>query len=161
MHKKDVDKILEIYNKKDYSKNFIDYDLKFKRCKTLELSLFTEFDFIKTLINKELKSIDKNYEVSEFITLLKYQTGDFFDKHTDASSYKSAKIHTILSGGYLLNQNYDGGDFIINSTKLNVGIGELFTFGRTEPHEVTKVTNGIRLSIHFAVNSLKKNSSLI
>tara|TARA_Y100000361_G_scaffold44507_1_gene38571 strand:+ start:14864 stop:15343 length:480 start_codon:yes stop_codon:yes gene_type:complete len=157
MHKKDVNKILEIYNKKDYSKNFIDYNLKWKKCKTLSLSSFSEFDFIETLLNEELKSIDENYEVSEFITLLKYQKGDFFDEHIDASSYSSGKSNTILSGGILLNNEYSGGNFIINSKTLNVDIGELFTFGRNEKHQVTKVTDGIRLSLHFAVNSTKIN----
>ena len=62
MHKKNVNKILEIYNKKDYSKNFLNYNLKWKKCKTLSLSSFSEFDFVKTLLNEELKSIDEEID---------------------------------------------------------------------------------------------------
>ena len=47
MRNVDVEHILDIYNKNDYSNDFIDYDLKYKRVKTLSLSSFTEFDFIK------------------------------------------------------------------------------------------------------------------
>jgi len=161
MRNVDVEHILDIYNKKDYSNDFIDYDLKYKRVKTLSLSSFTEFDFIKELINKDVKKIDETYEVSEFITLLKYEKGNFFREHTDKVSYTSTSANTILSAGYLLNDNYNGGNFIINSKKLNVGIGELFTFGRTEPHEVTDITDGVRLSIHFAINTTHQATSLI
>jgi len=162
MRSLDVDHILDIYNKKDYSNHFVDFNLKHKKLKTLTISSFSEFDFVKELINKELKQIDENYEVSEFITLLKYENGDFFNLHIDASSYKATNTTTtILSGGCLLNTDYIGGDFIINKKLLDIKIGELFYFGRTEPHEITKVTNGIRLSLHFAVNTSYKEISLI
>ena len=161
MHNADVKHILDIYNKKDYSNDFIDYNLKHKKVKTLSISSFGEFDFVKKLINEELKQIDENYEVSEFITLLKYEKGDFFNLHIDASSYSSTESNTILSAGCLLNDDYSGGNFIINSKILNVGIGKLFTFGRTEPHEITKITDGVRLSLHFAINTKYKKSTLI
>ena len=161
MHNADVKHILDIYNKKDYSNDFIDYNLKHKKVKTLSISSFGEFDFVKKLINQKLKQIDENYEVSEFITLLKYEKGDFFNLHIDASSYSSTESNTILSAGCLLNDDYSGGNFIINSKILNVGIGKLFTFGRTEPHEITKITDGVRLSLHFAINTKYKKSTLI
>ena len=81
------------------------------------------------------------------ITLLIYKKGDFFGEHYDTSTYGSG----ILSGNYLLNDEYKGGNFILDGKKLEVGVGELFTYGREILHEVTEVTDGVRYSLHFVI----------
>jgi predicted 2-oxoglutarate/Fe(II)-dependent dioxygenase YbiX len=56
-----------------------------------------------------------------------------------------------LSGGILLNDDYDGGEFIIEGTPLDIPIGEVFTFGRDKLHEVKPIKSGVRYSLHFHI----------
>ena len=152
MENSDVKKILNVFFQKDYTEFYQDYDLDWKKNKWLKISDFSEFKFVSELINKDLKKINKFYEVSEFITFLIYNEGDFFGNHIDGPSYSSNKLNTVLTGGYLLNTDYKGGDFILENKKLSVSIGELFVFGRNDWHEVKEVTEGVRYSLHFAIN---------
>ena len=45
------------------------------------------FSWFIDIIKKEVKELNKNYIPTDWITLLLYKKGDFFNKHTDASSY--------------------------------------------------------------------------
>ena len=56
-----------------------------------------------------------------------------------------------LSGGILLNNDYTGGEFIIEGTPLDIPIGEVFTFGRNDLHEVKPIKSGVRYSLHFHI----------
>ena len=76
-------------------------------------------------------------------------------------SYESNNDIAILSGGYLLNEDFEGGEFIINDKKLDTPIGSIFTFGRNEMHEVNPVTKGTRYSLHFVVNKPKPKKTLL
>lgn len=161
MKVEDAQKILEIYKSKDYSDIHTHFDLNWKRNIWVPIYNLSEFNFVKNLINEDLQKVNPNYFVSEVITLLEYNEGDFFGVHQDGTSYQSAKDVSILSGGYLLNDSYEGGDFIIKNKKINVGIGEMFTFSRSAMHEVTEVTKGVRYSIHFVVNKPKNKKSIL
>lgn len=155
MENSDVNKILDLFFQKDYSEFYEHYNLDWKKNKWLKISNFSEFNFVEEIINKDLKKVNKFYEVGDFITFLIYNEGDFFGNHIDGPSYSSNKSNTILTGGYLLNTDFEGGDFIIENKKLSTGIGELFLFGRNDWHEVKEVTSGIRYSLHFAINENK------
>lgn len=152
MELSDVNKILDIYHSNDYSQNFEYYDLHWKKNRWLRISNYEEFDFVKEAINTDIHKINPKYEIGDFITLLVYERGDFFGKHIDGPSYITTKKKTVLTGGYLLNNNYTGGEFIVENKELQVQLGELFVFGREEYHEVKKVISGIRYSLHFAIN---------
>jgi hypothetical protein len=153
----DVIKILEIFNSRDWTSYYKNLNIKgYKKYYKLEIGTIDEFSFVKHLINSDLKKINKNHFVSPFISFLIYDVGRFFKPHTDASSYNDG---TVLSGGYLLNNNYEGGDFIIENKKLNVKLGELFVFGRNDFHEVTEIKSGVRYSLHFAINNKTKTKT--
>ena len=152
MENSDVNKILNIFLKKDCSEFYENYDLDWKKNKWLKISKFPEFNFVRKLINEDLKRINEFYQVGDFITLLIYNKGDFFGSHIDGPSYISTKSKTVMTGGYLLNTGYKGGDFIVEDTTLNTKPGELFLFGRNVWHEVKEVTEGTRYSLHFAIN---------
>jgi predicted 2-oxoglutarate/Fe(II)-dependent dioxygenase YbiX len=81
-----------------------------------------------------------------------YTEGSFFKPHTDASSYDA-----YLSAGYNLNKGFKGGDYIIKGHTIYPDIGELFTFGRDDMHEVTEITKGTRFSVHFAIKNTQKS----
>ena len=158
MERHEINKILDLYHSKDYTEKIIRWRYSDISNSWLSLTKFKEFDFVRDIINKDLQNIDTDYRCSEFeassgvgnqgpITLLIYKKGDFFGEHYDTSTYGSG----ILSGNYLLNDEYKGGNFILDGKKLEVGVGELFTYGREILHEVTEVTDGVRYSLHLVI----------
>jgi len=160
MESYDVSKILETYKTGVFTENTLNFDIKAgyykpKKNKWVSLHSIPEFSFVKNIIEEDLKKIDETYRVGNFVTLLVYERGDFFAEHKDEDKPNNSSI--ILSGGYLLNDDYEGGEFIIEGKELNVKVGELFLFGRDVYHEVKKVKRGIRYSLHFGVISYKNH----
>ena len=130
----------------------------------LHITLNKKFDFVRDIINKDSQNIGYNdYRCAEFIplnkghqgpiTLLKYVKGDFISEHTDENSCIS---EDTLSGNYLLSSrdDFEGGDFIFDGEKLEKEVGELTVYDRDILHEVTKVTSGIRYSIHIFIDKV-------
>jgi predicted 2-oxoglutarate/Fe(II)-dependent dioxygenase YbiX len=97
------------------------------------------FDFVES-------KLESHYTIKEYFRGLKYTEGDFMSLHKDGD-YSQA----YLSGGILLNDDYDGGEFIIEGTPLDIPIGEVFTFGRDKLHEVKPIKSGVRYSLHFHI----------
>ena len=138
---------------KDLEDNWVLQNFPHKKHIKVNINIFENYKWFINLIKKDVKRTNPNLELSEWITLLVYKKGDYFKPHTDASSYDA-----YLSAGYILNKDYEGGDYIIKGNTLNnIEIGELFTFGRDDMHEITEVTNGIRYSIHYALKNPKKS----
>jgi hypothetical protein len=165
MESYDIDKIFEVYHSKDYSEKIIRWRDFLKVPNSLSsswlfLTKFKEFDFVIDIINKDLQNIDNDYRCANFdipkgafegpITFMIYKKGDFITEHRDTSSFGTG----ILSGGYLLNDEYKGGNFILDGKKLEVEVGELFTYGRDVLHEVTEITDGVRYSLHFFIDKV-------
>lgn len=84
--------------------------------------------------------------------LNKYEVGDYMDSHCD-------HIHSIFDGKLkgipilttlgVLNNDFEGGDFVMwGDYKFDLKIGDILAFPSiyTYPHEVKKVTKGIRYS---------------
>ena len=83
---------------------------------------------------------DTGYQV------LKYNNGDYYEVHTD----HCATIPRTLSCSIALNDDYEGGKFVFfgtDSYKLKKGSAIIFPSNFVYPHEITKVTEGIRYSI--------------
>ena len=157
-----VKKLIELCCDDNFKKNYIQNNTTLKKNKWLVLSDFIEFYYLRDVINNDIKKINTNYQCSSFINLLVYEVGDYFNPHTDAQySIYDDKHPTVLSGGYLLNDEFEGGDFLIEGIPLNAKIGELFTFSRNIVHEITPVTKGMRYSLHFAVDTNETITTLI
>ena len=79
--------------------------------------------------------------------LLRYQEGQFYTSHTDSF----AEDHREVSCSFVLNDNFDGGEFAFFEQELKYKIPKgsalMFPSNFMYPHEVMKVTNGIRYSI--------------
>ena len=113
---------------------------------------FFEWSF-KKAIDEYSRRFDNNYVPEiETITALKYKAGGFYKKHSDAC--KTA--HRTYSLIYLLNNDYEGGSLIFRNPLTNEIIKKidkepnqliLWPSNFLYPHEVTKVTKGIRYSI--------------
>ena len=150
----DVDRILEVFNSRSWAKYYDIQDVKdFKRNIWFNISKVDKFSFVREIINSDLEKIKPGLSVSGWITFLIYNVGDFFNEHVDGNSYSSSTSNTLYSGGYLLNKDYEGGEFVVDGKPLDVDIGELFYFGRDTRHRVKEVTKGIRYSLHFAIDS--------
>lgn len=150
----EVSKILDLFHSRDWSEYYDYQDVPyFKKNIWFKINKVEEFNFVRELINKELEYINPTYKISDWITLLIYNKGDFFSLHKDSDSYLPENKRTVLSGGYILNKDFEGGDFLIDGKKLECKVGELFYFGRNVLHEVTKIHSGTRYSLHFAIDT--------
>lgn len=157
-----VNKILEIFHSKDWSSYYELHSENWKKNIWFKIGNIDDFKFVKDVINFDLKKIDSNFQVSDWITFLIYKKGDFFAIHTDdLIQYDTSKKKIVYSGGYLLNNEFEGGEFIIDGKKNKAKVGELFLFERNLKHEVLEVMNGIRYSLHFAVEKINLNKSII
>tara|TARA_B100000809_G_scaffold218686_1_gene225462 strand:+ start:106 stop:612 length:507 start_codon:yes stop_codon:yes gene_type:complete len=95
---------------------------------------------------------NKNYgfnitQVKE-ISILKYDTGDFYSKHIDMSAHDSdRKLSVIIP----LSNDYEGGDTFFftneNPIKMPKGANIATFFPSYIVHEVTEVTKGVRYSL--------------
>lgn len=158
----DVNKIMEVFKSKDWSDKYEIHEEVWKKNIWFKIGHIEDFQFIKEIINNDLQKINENYMVSDWITFLIYNKGNFFGKHKDDDiRYGNQNSKILFTGGYILNDDYVGGDFMVNNKKLEVGVGELFYFGRHEEHEVMLVENGVRYSLHFAIETKIKNKSII
>lgn len=155
----EVDKILEVLNSTD-CENYFDYPKEYYgKYKRYNISKISEFKFVRELINKDLSLLNENYEVSDFISLLKYVETDFFGRHKDVAYTNQSNKKVVKSGIYLLNKDFTGGEFLLENEIIPLDIGEIFLFNRTMYHEVKKITSGTRYSLHFAV--IEKNSTVL
>jgi predicted 2-oxoglutarate/Fe(II)-dependent dioxygenase YbiX len=84
---------------------------------------------------------DSGYE------LLRYKIGEFYTQHTD--SFKDSP--RAVSCSFAINDDYEGGDFAFFNRgivlKIPKGAALLFPSNFMYPHEVLKVTRGVRYSI--------------
>lgn len=88
-----------------------------------------------------------------------FKVGDWFGRHSDAKSFR------IFSIGVLLNNDFEGGEFILydkENVVLEKTIGNCYIFNVDIEHEITKVVEGNRFSIIWFIDynqiKLKSNS---
>jgi hypothetical protein len=157
----DVQLIIDTYNSRDWSHLYEVHNTNWSRNIWFKIGNISEFDFVKDLINNDLKNINTEYNVTNWLTFLIYNKNDFFGVHTDDTfNYGNSNKQPIYTGGYILNNDFEGGEFIIENKKLEIDIGELFLFKRHVKHEVLKIKNGIRYSLHFGVEKQIKKSMI-
>ena len=112
---------------------------------------------VKKLIQENL---GEKYSLLNRVTVLKYEPGDFFSKHTDGS-YNTRLSKTLpyhFYGGVELceRQEFKGGEFFIKDKNVKFKKGRLFTHGFDDSHGVKKVEEGIRWSLHFLIEEKKE-----
>lgn len=109
-------------------------------------------EFIKTNIGVE-------YGLIQRVTVLRYDTGDYFLTHTDGSgnAFHNPNLQYHFYGGVELGErtDFDGGEFYIKNENVDFKKGRLFTHGFTDSHGVNTITSGTRWSIHFLIESNK------
>jgi len=155
----EINKIFEILNSKDWSEHYIIQNNSLKKNSWFYINGISEFSFVKEIIYNDLKNVNNDYKCSEWITLLIYEKGDFFGLHKD--DYLETKDRMVFTGGYLLNDDYTGGEFMISDKKLEAAVGELFMFDRKYEHEIKPLKSGMRYALHFGIQIEQHNKSLI
>lgn len=119
------------------------------------------FNYVDNLIKE---NFGKEYKLLQRVTILKYEKGDFFHKHTDGdwNSKLTKNLPEHFYAGVELSKedSFIGGKFEIDGIPLEFKQGRIFTHSYNEPHEVTIIEDGVRWSIHFLVQ-LKSQSSII
>jgi predicted 2-oxoglutarate/Fe(II)-dependent dioxygenase YbiX len=104
---------------------------------------------VKWIFDKitEYLLVDQNVEITkpfEVIHLHKYLSGNEFERHSDIYY-----PNQTLNVGVCLNDDYEGGDFILYGPKeiIPKKAGTIYSFRNTREHEVTKIESGIRYSL--------------
>jgi hypothetical protein len=91
-----------------------------------------------------------------FISLLKYNVGDYLGVHQDY-----LKNGRLLIVGFLFNEEFEGGILRMHDPIYDVPpkLGSIYLFDVYRPHEVTPVTKGVRYSgiAAYSVENLKVN----
>lgn len=138
-------------------------DTKIRNCQLLPLSssdVISKNYFIRKQIDDHLFAIASNVisNVCEKIStvsiskdsgydLLKYETGGFYNQHTDSFTEEQRAISCSL----ILNDDYEGGEFAFFDRelvyKLKKGSAITFPSNFLYPHEIMPVTSGTRYSI--------------
>jgi len=104
---------------------------------------------VKWIFDKitEYLLVDQNVKITkpfEVIHLHKYLSGNEFERHSDIYY-----PNQTLNVGVCLNDDYEGGDFILYGPKeiIPKKAGTIYSFRNTREHEVTKIESGIRYSL--------------
>lgn len=123
----------------------------YKQSKEPSIRNSTQSDFtfkpeVKKIILDKLKEFDI-VNLSDNGRILKYEIGETFVKHRDATSDRDSRVKTLVIQLSHPNE-YDGGDLNvwINNKKYtaNKTRGNVVLFSSMHLHEATQVTNGTR-----------------
>ena len=115
---------------------------------------YLELEWVSNRFIDYIKKVE-NIEVSEskFVKCLKYEVGDFFDPHKDFDPKLDFYKTFMFNINILLNDDFGGGDFLLNGEIYPKQRGWAYYYSSNEWHEVKKVTNGVRYSVLYGVFS--------
>jgi hypothetical protein len=160
----DINRIKEIY--RDGQENGIketDNPFIFRSdSKGYNTELVKSETFFCDLRNDELVGIVKKYvqinEDTEYLSsihYIHYREGEEAKEHTDTIS--SIRTYIIM-----LNDDFEGGEFYLDTTHIPFGLGEMIKFDGTTPHSVKAVKSGNREVLAVWINRIPKhNKSMI
>lgn len=142
--KNEIEKILNYINSIE---EFDSSDISNKQSRHYKYKVITNNSETKWIFD----TIDEYFKEKDYIEIIKplnvlyfhkYETGDFFIRHVDTDY----AIHNV---GVCLNDDYEGGDFIVYNPKeiLPKSQGAIYDFNSKREHEVTPILKGERMSI--------------
>ena len=138
----DINRLKKIYNLGEENQGELDF-VRFDK-NTYNTNLVKSQTFFCDLRNDELVDIIKKYitldETREFISnihYINYQEGEEGKGHVDTHS--SIRTYIIL-----LSDEFEGGEFYINSKNLKLELGDVLEFNADLFHGVRKIKKGSR-----------------
>ena len=107
----------------------------------------------------DIKNIIINYCKEELgitlvnvkVAILKYQEGGFFHKHQDVDPSSEFNKDFVYNINAILNDNYQGGEFMVDDKIFKRGVGEIYHYRSDRFHEVKSVTSGVRYVALFYI----------
>lgn len=153
---------------KEYSPSTVSYDIEKKSNLTHihnskdrlseEYGLGKPEGKLASFLLEKLKPIGFINLKGTFLNYLRYYKGGFFAKHIDGPERHKTCIIQLSS-----QDNYSGGDLIVNNEVISKKIGNTVIFSSNTYHELTKVKKGIRecLVIWTKKGNLKERKVLI
>jgi PKHD-type hydroxylase len=106
------------------------------------------FDRIVLGFQEANKNYNFNITGVKEISILKYDTGDFYSKHIDMSGHDSERKLSVIIP---LSNNYEGGETLFFTSKNPLKMPNEKNIATFFPsyivHEVTEVTEGVRYSL--------------
>jgi len=146
------DKIVKYFSNSTLLKPISNFERKHKMFIVREN---TGFDWLWDDVNTLIKTnINSDHFLTLWISVLRYDKGDYFSKHEDSPNQSDSRF---MSGGIELSEknDFEGGEFVILNETVEFDRGSLISHSVITPHEIKKVTNGTRWSLHFGINRKK------
>ena len=108
---------------------------------------------VANLYTEEVKKSKRNFVVQKTtdFRVNKYEKGGYMSLHCDNIHHSHGQQYGYPQASVLLflNDNFEGGEFIVSELRLNINKGDAIIFPSNFmfPHEVKEVTKGTRWSI--------------
>jgi predicted 2-oxoglutarate/Fe(II)-dependent dioxygenase YbiX len=108
-----------------------------------QIFIFKPSESISNKIIKYSKEILGLSILTVNLAVLKYIEGDYFPRHTDraGNGFNRDFLYNI---NLKLNDEYEGGEFLLNDKVLVADVGDVYHYKSTEFHEVKPITKGTR-----------------
>lgn len=158
--KEECDEIIEtlsneydlVHTSKQYRKEYSSYN------KVTVDKPFWFYDRIKKWVDTEL-----NINVESTLVFVKYNEGDSFPIHIDRVPQSEYHHDWVWNINVVLNDDYEGGEFIINDVHHKESAGTIYYYTSDTPHGVTEITKGERYVFlyHIRERDIRKVKSLL
>jgi predicted 2-oxoglutarate/Fe(II)-dependent dioxygenase YbiX len=132
--------------------NNVTDEKKSQHSKELDVLYNKNLDILKPYLQIALQKYYDELKLTNLVSnhsnirLNKYKTGTVMSEHFDLIRRNKADGIPVLTFLGALNDNYDGGQFLLNKKVLEMKQGDIIMFPSTfiYPHSVTEVTKGTR-----------------
>lgn len=148
--------IIRVFSEEETMESYVSNDRAYKRfIISNHLNRVNKYQWLWNDINNIIKqNLGKEYFLTLWIIVLKYSKDDYFSTHKDRVRQDDDRC---MSGGIELSgkNDFEGGNFIVKNVPVEFERGKLLTHKLTDSHEITKLENGARWSLHFGINKEK------
>lgn len=102
-------------------------------------------------------------ETDGYLTLFFYKQGDRFPIHVDRIPQTEFYYDAVYNVNIMLNEDYDGGEFILDNVEYKQPAGMAYYYESTKPHGVKVVKSGLRYTLIYFVRErdFKSNKSIL
>lgn len=90
-------------------------------------------------------------EVEGYMTLFYYKPGDRFPIHVDRIQNTEFYYDAVYNVNVMLNDDYEGGEFILDNVEYKQPPGMVYYYESTKPHGVKVVKSGIKYTLIYFV----------
>jgi hypothetical protein len=108
-----------------------------------QIFIFKPNKFISDKIMKYVKEILGLSILTVNLAVLKYIEGGYFPRHTDKDETEFNRDF-LYNINLKLNDDYEGGEFLLNDNVFVADVGDVYHYKSTEFHEVKPITKGTR-----------------